>query len=86
MHSPFYVNQDKGDAHRLHVLLGKNTSVLEKGPIVGKVSDCFYDAFEAKGLNHCFQNLHDREWSGNGVESSHMSVTESVLFSHFFLW
>lgn len=42
----------KDDVYRCHIFIGINTSVLEKGTIGGNVSDCFYDAFEAKRVNH----------------------------------
>lgn len=41
-----------------------NTLVLEKGPIGKNLFDCFYDAFEAKGMSHRLQSLHDWEQSG----------------------
>lgn len=42
----------KDYAHRCHILISTNTSFLEKGPVDGHLSDCFYDAFEAKGVSH----------------------------------
>lgn len=53
------LNQDK----RMHVdiVAVTNTLVLEKGPIGKNLFDCFYDAFEAKGMSHRLQSLHDWE-------------------------